>query len=114
MIINDGLALPSGTDITEIHCRSMRLSCRLHRCRHWGVPLSRRFRALKLWFVLRRYGIEGLQAYIRNHCRLAKSFEALVKKDKRFDLVNDVRVSRPAEGFSTASYFQWCFSSSEA
>ena len=31
---------------------------------HWGIPLSRRFRALKLWFVLRTYGIEGLQEQI--------------------------------------------------
>lgn len=60
--------------------------------RHWGVPLSRRFRALKLWFVIRKYGIEGLQAYIRNHCRLAKRFEALVKNDSRFEVVNDVKL----------------------
>ncbi|KAH8038948.1 hypothetical protein HPB51_004060 [Rhipicephalus microplus] len=33
--------------------------------RHWGIPLSRRFRSLKLWFVVRRYGIAGLQHYIR-------------------------------------------------
>ena len=32
---------------------------------HWGIPLSRRFRALKLWFVIRTYGVEGLQKYIR-------------------------------------------------
>lgn len=35
--------------------------------RDWGVPLGRRFRALKLWFVMRRYGILGLQEKIRNH-----------------------------------------------
>jgi tyrosine decarboxylase len=60
--------------------------------RHWGVPLSRRFRALKLWFVLRSYGIEGLQKYIRNHCRLAKKFELMVLSDKRFEVLNDVQV----------------------
>ncbi|CAG2061058.1 unnamed protein product [Timema podura] len=60
--------------------------------RHWGIPLSRRFRALKLWFVLRRYGIQGLQAYIRNHCRLAKRFEGLVRKDSRFEVINDVKM----------------------
>jgi aromatic-L-amino-acid decarboxylase len=60
--------------------------------RHWGVPLSRRFRALKLWFVIRKYGIEGLQSYIRNHCRLAKSFEALVRKDSRFEVINEVKM----------------------
>lgn len=60
--------------------------------RHWSIPLSRRFRSLKLWFVLRSYGIEGLQNYIRQHCRLAKRFEALVRKDNRFEVVNDVKV----------------------
>ncbi|PSN56849.1 Tyrosine decarboxylase [Blattella germanica] len=60
--------------------------------RHWGVPLSRRFRALKLWFVLRKYGLEGLQSYIRNHCRLAKAFERLVRRDSRFEVVNEVKM----------------------
>lgn len=58
--------------------------------RHWGVPLSRRFRSLKLWFVLRTYGISGLQEYIRHHIRLAKRFEQLVLKDKRFEVCNEV------------------------
>ncbi|XP_023245432.1 tyrosine decarboxylase-like [Copidosoma floridanum] len=58
--------------------------------RNWSLPLSRRFRSLKLWFVMRNYGISGLQAYIRNHVKLAKHFEALVKKDSRFEVVNDV------------------------
>uniref|UniRef100_T1I5A1 Uncharacterized protein n=1 Tax=Rhodnius prolixus TaxID=13249 RepID=T1I5A1_RHOPR len=60
--------------------------------RHWGVPLSRRFRSLKLWFVLRSYGISGLQEYIRHHCRLAKFFESLVKSDNRFLVCNDVKL----------------------
>lgn len=58
--------------------------------RHYGIPLSRRFRALKLWFVFRSYGITGLQAYIRNHMALAKKFEMLVRKDDRFEVRNDV------------------------
>ena len=61
--------------------------------RHWSIPLSRRFRSLKLWFVMRSYGISGLQAYIRNHVQLAKRFEALVRKDARFELCNEVVVS---------------------
>lgn len=60
--------------------------------RHWGIPLSRRFRSLKLWFVIRKYGIKGLQSYIRNHIKLAKHFESLVRKDKRFEVVNDVKL----------------------
>ncbi|TGZ61933.1 hypothetical protein CRM22_007706 [Opisthorchis felineus] len=55
--------------------------------RHWGIPLSRRFRALKLWFVLRTYGASGLREYIRNHVRLAQLFAEKVQADKRFEIV---------------------------
>ncbi|XP_058810386.1 aromatic-L-amino-acid decarboxylase-like isoform X2 [Phymastichus coffea] len=58
--------------------------------RHWSIPLSRRFRSLKLWCVIRKYGISGLQSYIRNHIKLAKMFESLVKRDDRFELCNKV------------------------
>lgn len=54
--------------------------------RDWQVPLGRRFRALKLWFVLRHYGAEGLRAYIREHVRLGELFESLVRGDARFDV----------------------------
>lgn len=60
--------------------------------RHYGIPLSRRFRALKLWFVFRSYGIVGLQKYIRNHIALAKRFESLVLLDERFEVRNDVNL----------------------
>nr|XP_026483642.1 histidine decarboxylase isoform X1 [Vanessa tameamea] len=53
---------------------------------HWQIPLSRRFRALKLWFVLRNYGVVGLQKHIRESVRLAQKFEALVLADQRFDI----------------------------
>ena len=43
--------------------------------RDWGIQLGRRFRALKLWFVLRSFGAEGIRAKIREHLRLAKLFE---------------------------------------
>ncbi|KAI1283058.1 Tyrosine decarboxylase [Halotydeus destructor] len=58
--------------------------------RHWGIPLSRRFRSLKLWFVIRNYGIEGLQNYVRDHCKLAKKFEKLITADQRFEVLNQV------------------------
>ena len=54
--------------------------------RDWHIQLGRRFRALKLWFVLRYYGIEGLQYHIRQHIRLAQSFARWVREDKRFEL----------------------------
>ncbi|XP_063976272.1 histidine decarboxylase [Diachasmimorpha longicaudata] len=53
---------------------------------HWQIPLSKRFRALKLWFVIRNYGITGLQKHIREGVRLAKKFEALVLGDSRFEI----------------------------
>ncbi|XP_014204510.1 aromatic-L-amino-acid decarboxylase-like [Copidosoma floridanum] len=59
--------------------------------RHWGIPLSRRFRALKLWFVMRSYGLVGLQAYIRNHIKLAQRFETRLRRDRRFELLNEAR-----------------------
>jgi aromatic-L-amino-acid/L-tryptophan decarboxylase len=55
--------------------------------RDWHVPLGRRFRSLKLWFVLRHYGIEGLQFHIREHVRLAQDFASWVESDARFELV---------------------------
>ncbi|KAG0486292.1 hypothetical protein HPP92_008387 [Vanilla planifolia] len=53
----------------------------------WQIPLGRRFRSLKLWMVLRMYGQEGLQNYIRNHICLAEQFEQLVHSDSRFEVM---------------------------
>ncbi|XP_012286883.1 aromatic-L-amino-acid decarboxylase [Orussus abietinus] len=58
--------------------------------RHWQIPLGRRFRSLKIWFVLRIYGIENLQRYIRKHVSLAHEFEALVLSDPRFEIIEEV------------------------
>jgi aromatic-L-amino-acid decarboxylase len=55
--------------------------------RDWQIPLGRRFRALKLWAVIRWYGAEGLRAHIRRHVDLAAEFAALVHSDDRFELV---------------------------
>jgi aromatic-L-amino-acid/L-tryptophan decarboxylase len=54
--------------------------------RDWQIPLGRRFRALKLWFVIRHYGIEGLQYHIRRHVELAQEFAGWVRNDSRFEL----------------------------
>jgi aromatic-L-amino-acid/L-tryptophan decarboxylase len=54
--------------------------------RDWQIPLGRRFRALKLWFVIRHYGVEGLQYHIRRHVELAQQFAGWVKNDDRFEL----------------------------
>lgn len=61
--------------------------------RDWQLPLGRRFRALKLWFVLRWYGAEGLQSFIRGHVALAQWFAAQVASDERFEVVAPVPLS---------------------
>lgn len=59
----------------------------------YGVPLGRRFRALKLWFVMRSYGREGLAAAVREHVRLARWFAGAVEADGRFEVVAPVHFS---------------------
>lgn len=59
----------------------------------YGVQLGRRFRSLKLWFVIRTFGVQGLQERIRFHCRLAKDFEAWLREDDRFELAAPVPFS---------------------
>jgi len=54
--------------------------------RDWGIPMGRRFRALKLWFVIRTYGAEGLRTHIRNGVALAQEFAGWVRADDRFEL----------------------------
>jgi len=58
--------------------------------RDWGIPLGRRFRALKLWFVLRYYGLEGLRARLREHLRLAGLFKEWVDEDAAFERMAQV------------------------
>ncbi|KAG8190589.1 hypothetical protein JTE90_014065 [Oedothorax gibbosus] len=60
--------------------------------RHWQIPLGRRFRSLKLWFVFRLYGVNGLRDHIRKHVHLAKEFEKLVHSDDRFEIYGEVHL----------------------
>jgi len=55
--------------------------------RDWRVPLGRRFRALKLWFVIRSYGVEGLRAMIRSHVALATEFAGWVEAHPELELM---------------------------
>ena len=55
--------------------------------RDWQVPLGRRFRALKLWFVLRSFGLEGLRALIHSHVSMARSFADRVRAHPKLELV---------------------------
>uniref|UniRef100_W5N5W6 Histidine decarboxylase n=1 Tax=Lepisosteus oculatus TaxID=7918 RepID=W5N5W6_LEPOC len=53
---------------------------------HWQIPLSRRFRSLKLWFVMRSFGVKNLQAHVRHGVEMAKLFESLVRSDPNFEI----------------------------
>ena len=55
--------------------------------RDWQIPLGRRFRSLKLWSVIRHYGIKGMQAHIRQHMESAKALTEKINKDDRFELM---------------------------
>lgn len=61
--------------------------------RDWQVSLGRRFRALKLWFVIRTFGVLGLQERIRCHVALAREFADWVAADPRFELAAPVRLN---------------------
>lgn len=58
--------------------------------RDWHIQLGRRFRSLKLWFLIRHYGVEGLQHNVREHVRLAQDFAEWVRQDARFELAASV------------------------
>lgn len=90
MWVKDVMALTTALTVNPLYLQHEHSSAIDYR--HYGIPLSRRFRALKLWFVFRTYGISGLQQYIRNHIRLAKRFEAAVNAHERFEVRNDVHL----------------------
>jgi aromatic-L-amino-acid/L-tryptophan decarboxylase len=61
--------------------------------RDWGVPLGRRFRALKLWSVIRTYGVEGLRDKVRSHITLAAQLAEMISKETDFELLAPVVIS---------------------
>jgi len=60
---------------------------RVHNYRDWGIQLGRRFRALKLWFVIRTYGVEELRRMIRNHVALAQQLAETIRAAPDFELL---------------------------
>jgi aromatic-L-amino-acid decarboxylase len=61
--------------------------------RDWQIPLGRRFRALKLWFVIRHYGAEGLRRHVREHVGLAREFASWVEDDPDFELAAPISLN---------------------
>lgn len=58
--------------------------------RDWGIQLGRRFRALKLWFVLRSYGVSGIQEKVRRDIRMAQQLAEEIRRDPQFQLLAPV------------------------
>ncbi len=61
--------------------------------RDWGVPMGRRFRALKLWSVIRTYGVEGLCDKVRNHIAIAAKLSEMISKEDDFEILAPVIIS---------------------
>jgi len=59
----------------------------------YGIQLGRRFRSLKLWFIIRYFGVEGLAARIKQHIEFAKEFASWIEKEKNFELMAPVPFS---------------------
>lgn len=59
----------------------------------YGAQLGRRFRSLKLWFVIHYFGVEGLQNIIRNHFEIAENFRSYIEKSENFELLAPVPFS---------------------
>ncbi len=64
---------------------------RVNNYRDWGIQLGRRFRALKMWFVIRSYGVEGIKSTVRKHLQLTQKFKNNIEQDERFELLAPVR-----------------------
>ncbi|UCF86208.1 MAG: aminotransferase class V-fold PLP-dependent enzyme [Desulfobacteraceae bacterium] len=79
----------------EIHPEYLKtgVDAQVKNFRDWGIQLGRRFRALKLWFVIRFYGVSGLQEMIREHIQLADMFKNRVEEHEYFELMAPVSLS---------------------
>ena len=61
--------------------------------RDWSIPLGRRFRALKLWFVIRSYGVERLQAMLRDHIAWTAELAEMIRAEPDFELVTPQKLA---------------------
>ncbi|MCS5490970.1 pyridoxal phosphate-dependent decarboxylase family protein [Algoriphagus limi] len=58
--------------------------------RDWGIQLGRRFRALKLWFVIRSYGLNGIRQKLKNHIQLAQKAKSWIESEERLEILAPV------------------------
>lgn len=88
-LVRDPSALVQTFEISPEYLKTA-VDDRVHNYRDWGIQLGRRFRALKLWFVIRSYGLEGLQILIRSHIAMARRLAAIIEADPAFELLAPV------------------------
>jgi aromatic-L-amino-acid decarboxylase len=81
--------------------------------RDWGIQLGRRFRALKLWFVLRTYGVQGLQQMLREHLALAQEFKGWVEESPDFEALAPVPLNTICFRFHPGKQSSWTLSTEE-
>jgi aromatic-L-amino-acid decarboxylase len=83
--VRDRRALTDALSITPEYLRNQASeSGEVIDYRDWHVPLGRRFRSLKLWFVIRHYGVEGLRRQVREHVALTRELRSWIEADPRF------------------------------
>ncbi|KAL1956657.1 hypothetical protein VTO42DRAFT_6907 [Malbranchea cinnamomea] len=97
LFVRNRVDLTSAMDITPSYLRNPYSDTgAVTDYRNWQIPLGRRFRALKIWFVMRTYGISGLRAHIRNTLKVGDVFTTLVRgRNDLFDVV-----TKPAFGLT--------------
>uniref|UniRef100_A0A383V780 Tyrosine decarboxylase n=1 Tax=Tetradesmus obliquus TaxID=3088 RepID=A0A383V780_TETOB len=83
MWLADTTWLKEALSMTPIY---LRFTGNVHDYKDWQIPLGRRFRSLKLWFVMRMYGAEKLQGMVRHHIALGQWFAQQVEADGRFEI----------------------------
>jgi aromatic-L-amino-acid decarboxylase len=72
--------------------------------RDWGIPLGRRFRALKLWSVIRTYGVEGLRDKVRTHISIAAELAGMISKEIDFEILAPIVISVVCFRYIPAGY----------
>jgi aromatic-L-amino-acid decarboxylase len=72
--------------------------------RDWGVPLGRRFRALKLWSVIRTYGVEDLREKVRGHIAIAARLSEMISREEDFEIMAPVTISVVCFRYMPAGY----------
>ncbi len=90
--VKDKMALVHTFQLVPEYLKSQSLG-KVNDYSDWGIQLGRRFRALKLWFVLRSFGVEGLQEKLRYHLKLADKFVESLKADNHFELLAPVTMN---------------------